>query len=228
MRFTMNKERERTMRVGFYGGSFDPPHNGHLAVARAAAKSFALDTVLLAPTAQQPLKPRGAEAAFADRLAMVRLLCAGEHGLQASELEAPDSSGASPPSSGDAAPNAAQPNYTIDTLRRLRAQLRPSDEIFVVVGIDAFLDLERWRDPRGLLVAAQWLVVARPEFAPERIAAMQLSATARARVHVLTDVQVPVSATEIRRALQAGEDCSEWLPQRVLDYIRKRGLYGAK
>src|SRR5580700_10939646 len=119
------------MRVGFYGGSFDPPHCGHLAVARAAARAFALDKVLLAPTAQQPLKPQGAEAAFADRLAMVRLLCAGEHGLQASELEAPDSSGASPPSSGAAAPNAAQPNYTIDTLRRLRAQLRPSDEIFV-------------------------------------------------------------------------------------------------
>lgn len=210
------------MRVGFYGGSFDPPHNGHLAVAQAAAKSFALDKVLLAPTAQQPLKPQGAEAAFADRLAMVRLLCAGEHGLQASELEAPSTD------SGAAAdPNNTHPNYTIDTLRHLHAQLEPSDEIFVVVGIDAFLDLERWRDPRGLLAAAQWLVVARPEFAPEQIAAMQLSAAERARVHVLTDVQVPVSATEIRRALQAGEDCSEWLPQRVLDYIRERGLYKA-
>jgi nicotinate-nucleotide adenylyltransferase len=211
------------MRVGFYGGSFDPPHNGHLAVARAAAEAFALDKVLLAPTAQQPLKPQGAEAAFADRLAMVRLLCAGEHGLQASELEAPDSAGSSP-----ADPNAAQPNYTIDTLRYLRAQIQPSDDIFVVVGIDAFLDLERWRDPRGLLAAAQWLVVARPEFAPEQNAAMQLSAAESARVHVLTDVQVPVSATEIRRRLQAGEDCSEWLPQRVLDYIRERRLYRAK
>ena len=65
VRFTMSTERERTMRVGFYGGSFDPPHNGHLAVARAAAEAFALDKVLLAPTAQQPLKPQGAEAAFA-------------------------------------------------------------------------------------------------------------------------------------------------------------------
>ena len=213
------------MRVGFYGGSFDPPHNGHLAVARAAAHGFALDKVLLAPTARQPLKPQGAEAAYPDRLAMVQLLCVGEPGLQASELEAPSPSEASPADSSAARPNYTRPNYTIDTLRHLRAQLEPRDEIFVVVGIDAFLELERWRDPRGLLAAAQWLVVARPEFAPERLAAMQLSAAERARVHLLTDVQVPVSATEIRRRLQAGEDCSDWLPPRVLAYIREHGLY---
>jgi len=204
------------MRVGFYGGSFDPPHCGHLAVAQAAAEAFALDRVLLAPTAQQPLKPQGAEASFDDRLAMVRLLCAGQHGLEASELEAPDL---------EAPSQAPVPNYTIDTLHHLREQLQPGDEIFVVVGIDAFLDLDRWRDPRGLLAAAQWVVVARPEFALDRLAAMQLSPAERERVHVLTELQVPVSATEIRRRLQAGEDCSEWLPQRVLDYIRARGLY---
>lgn len=210
------------MRVGFYGGSFDPPHCGHLAVARAAAKAFALDTVLLAPTARQPLKPQGSEASYEDRLAMVRLLCAGEHGLEASELEAPS---AAPGSGAVAGPNYAGPNYTIDTLHRLRAQLNPSDEIFVVVGMDAFLELERWRDPRGLLAAAQWIVVARPEFATAQIDAMQLNAVERARVHVLTELQVPVSATEIRRALEAGEDCSAWLPRRVLEYIRKHRLY---
>jgi len=202
------------MRVGFYGGSFDPPHCGHLAVARAAAKAFTLDTVLLAPTAQQPLKPQGSEASYEDRLAMVRLLCAGKQGLEASELEAPS--------------EMAGPNYTIDTLHRLRAELQPGDEIFVVVGIDAFLELERWRDPRGLLAAAQWIVVARPEFATERLAAMQLSAAERARVHLLADVQVPVSATEIRRRLQTGEDCSAWLPRLVLEYIRKHRLYTAR
>jgi nicotinate-nucleotide adenylyltransferase len=201
------------MRVGFYGGSFDPPHCGHLAVAKAAAEAFALDRVLLAPTAQQPLKPQGAEASFEDRLAMVRLLCEGERGLEVSELEAPSA--------------IAGPNYTIDTLHRLRVQLQPSDEIFVVVGIDAFLELERWRDPRGLLAAAQWVVVARPEFATARLAAMQLTSEERPRVHVLTELHVPASATEIRRQLEAGEDCSAWLPQRVLGYIRKHKLYGA-
>jgi len=211
------------MRIGFYGGSFDPPHCGHLAVARAAAQAFALDKVLLAPTALQPLKPQGAEASYADRLAMVRLLCEGERGLEASELEAPDIE-----AQGTAQLNDTRANYTIDTLHRLRSELQPGDEIFVVVGIDAFLDLEQWRDPRGLLASAQWIVVARPEFAPERLAAMQLSAAERARVHLLAEVQVPVSATEIRRALEAGEDCSAWMPRRVWDYIRQHGLYGAK
>jgi nicotinate-nucleotide adenylyltransferase len=202
------------MRVGFYGGSFDSPHCGHLAVEQAAVKDFALDKVLLAPTAQQPLKPHGAEAAFGDRLAMVELLCLGEIGLEASELEAPST--------------LATPNYTIDTLQRLRAGLQPNDEIFVVVGIDAFLELERWRAPRELLAAAQWVVVARPEFAPSRLEAMQLSATERDRVHVLTDLHVPISATEIRRRLQAGEDCAELIPKRVLDYILQHKLYGTK
>jgi nicotinate-nucleotide adenylyltransferase len=206
------------MRVGFFGGSFDPPHNGHLAVAQAAAQAFALDTVLLAPTAQQPLKPKRADADFADRLAMVQLLCAGEPGLEASELESPQPA---------TAPTAA-PNYTIDTLHRLRAQLDPADEVFVVVGIDAFLDIERWRDPRGLLAAAQWVVVTRPEFPHQNLATMPLTVAERARVHLLTDVQVPISATEIRRCLQSGEDCSQWLPQSVLAYIRQHRLYGVK
>lgn len=203
------------MRVGFYGGSFDPPHCGHLAVAKAAAGEFALERVLLAPTARQPLKPQGAEAAFADRLEMVRLLCADEAGLEASELEAPSE-------------GAAAPNYTIDTLQRLRTELRASDEIFVVVGIDAFLELERWREPRVLLAAAQWIVVARPEFSLSRLDEMQLSAVERARVHVLTDLHVPISATEIRRRLQDGEDCSGVIPRRVMEYIRQHKLYGAK
>jgi len=207
-------EQAQTMRVGFFGGSFDPPHIGHLAVAQAAAQAFALDKVLLAPTAWQPLKPQGADASFADRLAMVELLCAGQPGLEASSLESPEET--------------TGPNYTIDTLRRLRAQLQPSDEIYVVVGIDAFLDIERWRDPRGLLAAAQWIVVARPEFSPEQINAMPLSAAERVRVHLLEDVQVPVSATEVRRRLITGEDCSGWLPPRVLGYIRQHKLYGAK
>ncbi len=77
------------MRLGYFGGSFDPPHLGHLAVARAAADAFALDRVLFVPTAHQPLKPTGATASYADRLAMVSLLCADDPRLAASDLEAP-------------------------------------------------------------------------------------------------------------------------------------------
>ena len=75
------------MRVGLFGGSFDPPHRGHLAVAEAVRDRFALDRVLLAPAAIQPLKPGGAQASFADRLRMVELLCEGAHGIEASTID---------------------------------------------------------------------------------------------------------------------------------------------
>jgi len=201
------------MRLGFFGGSFDPPHRGHLAVARAAADRFRLERVLLAPTARQPLKPGGPVASFEDRLEMVRLLCQGSagFGLEASAVDAPAADG--------------QPNYTIDTLQRLQGVFGAGETIFVIVGIDAFLDLRRWRSPEELLASAEWIVVTRPGFSHERLAELKLSEEQRARVHLLGGVAEEVSATQIREALREGLDCEGLLPAAVLDYIRDRHLY---
>ena len=201
------------MRLGFFGGSFDPPHRGHLAVARAAAGGFGLERVLLAPTAKQPLKPDGPVASFEDRLEMIRLLCGECPGFEASAVDAPLADGL--------------PNYTVDTLRQVRATLAAEDTIFVIVGVDAFLDLRRWRSPEALLAAADWIVVTRPGFAPERLAELQLNEDQRARVHLLDGVAEEVSATQIREALREGLDCEGLLPAAVLGYIRRRHLYGA-
>jgi nicotinate-nucleotide adenylyltransferase len=201
------------MRLGFFGGSFDPPHRGHLAVAQAAAEGFRLDRVLLAPTARQPLKPDGPVASFDDRLEMVRLLGEGVRGFEASAVDAPEAD--------------ERPNYTVDTLRRLRAGLSEADTIFVIVGVDAFLDLRRWRAPEELLAAAEWIVVTRPGFAPERLTELELSPEQRVRVHLLEGVAEEVSATQIREALREGLDCGPLLPAAVLGYIRQRHLYGA-
>src|SRR3954469_7564918 len=95
-------------RVAFFGGSFDPPHLGHLAVARAARAALNLDRVLFAPVGAQPLKPEGSAAPFTDRLAMTQLAIAGEPGFEISLADAPNA--------------ADRPNYTLDTLRTLRAQ----------------------------------------------------------------------------------------------------------
>jgi nicotinate (nicotinamide) nucleotide adenylyltransferase len=130
-------------RLGFFGGSFDPPHLGHLAIARAAAEAFSLDRVLFVPTAHQPLKPAGPVASFDARLAMVELLCADDADFEASPIEAPNADGT--------------PNFTVDTLTQLRASLGEGDEIFVLVGADAFLDLRRWREPERLLQLAEWI-----------------------------------------------------------------------
>ncbi|SEG17233.1 nicotinate-nucleotide adenylyltransferase [Bryocella elongata] len=206
------------MRVGYFGGTFDPPHRGHLAVACAARDAFSLDLVLLAPTGKQPLKPDARSAPFADRLAMVELLCEGEVGLEASAIDAPRPDGS--------------PNYTIDTLDRLRATLGSTEasaarlELFVVVGADAFLSLPLWHRPEGLLRAAEWIVVSRPGFSREDLRSVALPEDDAERVHLLESVDVPISATDVRSQLLAGERRLESLTPGVLAYIEARHLYG--
>lgn len=207
------------MRLGYFGGSFDPPHLGHLAVAITAADSFALDRVLLVPTASQPLKPEGAIASYQDRLAMVDLLCHADPRLQASDLEAP----LTPPTH----------NYTIDTLTRL-SNAMTNVKLFVIVGADAFHELPRWRSPTELLTLADWIVVARPHnihnghaalTPPEESRLPPLTPLQRSRVHLLATVDHPASATVIRERLSHGQSCETLLSRDVSDYIRAHGLY---
>lgn len=198
------------MRTGFFGGTFDPPHEGHLAVAKAAQRAFSLDGVLLAPVGLQPLKHHGASASYADRLRMVELLCEGTPGLRASGVDAP--------LPGDA------PNYTIDTLTRLRTEL-PDSAFFVIVGADAFSSLRRWHRPDDLLAGAEWIVVRRPGSPEAPANELALSEWQRARVHPLLEVDVPVSATAVREHLRKGESCAGQVPGNVLQYIGERHLY---
>ncbi len=201
------------MRIGYYGGSFDPPHRGHLAVARAAVEAFGLERVLFVPTASQPLKPDGAVASYADRLAMVSLMCEDAGGgFEASGLEAPAADGA--------------PRYTVETLRGLREALGPEDSVYVVVGADAFLDLPRWREPEELLELAEWIVVSRPGFALARLEELGLSVGQRKRVHLLESVADETSSTAVRAALREGGACEGSLLPSVAAYIRAHHLYG--
>jgi nicotinate-nucleotide adenylyltransferase len=205
------------MRLGYFGGSFDPPHLGHLAVARAAADAFALDRVLFVPTAHQPLKPSGSYASYADRLAMVSLLCADDTSFEASHLEAPHPD--------------HTPNYTVDTLTQLHATLAPADDIFVLTGADAFLDLRRWREPNQLLALAQWIVLSRPGFSLDDLTPLQLTPTQRARIHHLDTLAEPASASHIRALLSdlptSEPEVLTLLSPTVLDYIRTHHLYTA-
>jgi nicotinate-nucleotide adenylyltransferase len=143
------------MRIAFFGGSFDPPHAGHLRIAEAAAERLRLDRILLAPVALQPLKREArAPASYADRLAMLRLLLAEPRGsgvdMRVSERDGPRADG--------------KPNYTFDTLVQLRAELNPADALFVLLGADSFLSLRHWHRAADLLPLAGWIVAARPGF----------------------------------------------------------------
>lgn len=196
------------MRIGLFGGSFDPPHLAHLAIAQEVQKRFALDRVLLAPAAAQPLKPAGAHASFADRLHMIELLCQGNPGIEASSIDAPRPDGS--------------PNYTIDTIRRLRAEL--AAEIFVILGADAFLGIEHWKAHDELLREAQWIVVSRP--GSDISASVDLTPAQRSNVQILSDFANPVSATEIREHLRRHEDSLVAVSPKVLEYIKAHHLYG--
>jgi nicotinate-nucleotide adenylyltransferase len=222
------------MRIAFFGGTFDPPHRGHIAIAQAAITRLALDQVLVAPVATQPLKGGSGHSSFEDRLAMVRLAVAGEPGLVASDVDAP-------------LPG-ARPNYTIDTLRRLRKHLQPTDELFFLLGADSFLTLRRWHNCTELLLFCNFIVAGRPGFSLEQFNAalpkgVRNTGEARAagftrfilagpsgqstELFLLPDLDQDISATEIRAALAEGSELETVLAPSVAEYIRSHGLYRA-
>lgn len=165
--------RHGGLRVAFFGGSFDPPHLGHLAVARAARVAFALDAVLFAPVGTQPLKPEGSAASFEDRLAMTRLAIVGQVGFEISLVDAPGSPGVPEsiyaPRQADARP--AAPNYTIDALERLRHGLGPDCTLFCLMGADSFFGLRYWRRAAEIPFVASLIVASRPGQALEDLKA---------------------------------------------------------
>ena len=193
-------------RIAFFGGSFDPPHRGHLAIARAATAQLSLDQVLFAPTGRQPFKSAGAHAPFPDRLRMVELLCAEApkaSGWQASTLDAPHPDDA--------------PNYTVDALETL-AQAHPTAHLFAILGADSLQQFPRWHRASRLLELATWIVVSRPGYTPVPL-------PPGARVHWIEGVAVPLASHVLRERLAAGDPCTADIPGTVLRYIHERGLY---
>jgi nicotinate-nucleotide adenylyltransferase len=228
-------------RVAFFGGSFDPPHLGHLAIARAARDLLPLDAVLFAPVGAQPLKPNGASAGFEDRVAMTRLAVAGNRGFAVSLADAPKPSG--------------KPNYTLATLLFLRDQLPAHGELFFLMGADSFLGLRKWHRAAAIPFAAALIVASRPgqdledlrEALPPGLTIQPAPALQgkhdRAKVdcfevsdaagqtapfYLLPDLHVEISASAIRDQVAAASTNStgpELLPQPVAAYIREHHLY---
>jgi nicotinate-nucleotide adenylyltransferase len=198
------------MRVALFGGSFDPPHHGHIAIAKAAADAFDLDQVLFAPVGHQPLKPEGVPAPFTDRLAMVELACRQDPRFAVSDLDAPRPDGT--------------PNYTVETLATLHESM-PDARLFNLVGADSFLNLPRWHEPERLLDLAEWIVVSRPGFPLADLSPLGLTPHQRGRVHLLQTVHEDVAATNLRARLEAGDPCTDVLSPAVSAYIQAHQLY---
>ena len=195
------------MNIALYGGTFDPIHKGHLEVARAAADALHLDRILFVPAGRPPHRAGRPEAPYKDRLAMVELACTADSRFEASELEAEREDGG--------------PNYSIDTIRRVKAQFAAGDRLFFVIGCDAFADIRAWHRWEEVVREAEWIVVSRPgaECGKDIV-------PPGTKVHWLRDVSVPVSSTQLRRKLRARESVREWLPVPVERYVSKECLCG--
>lgn len=224
------------MRVGLFGGTFDPPHRAHVTLARLARERLSLDRVLVAPVAAQPLKVGfSAPADFADRVSMTRMAFAGEKKTEVSLIDAERLHGAN------------GPNYTIDTVSVLRAQLAPEDVLFFILGADSLLDIRRWHRASELLLACNFIAGARPGFRlHDAVAALPGGIHASpgqtnlphtrvldltgpddrtSQLYLLDDLDENVSATEIRAALRREAGAPRVLNPAVAGYIRAHGLY---
>ena len=194
------------MRIGIYGGTFDPVHLGHWEAARAAADQFSLDRVLFVPAGHPPHRRNSPVAEYKHRLRMVELVCAQDPRLMSSPLEAPG--------------HGAETHYSIDTVQHLRSQLKPDDQLFFIIGADAFAEITSWRRWRELADLVEFIVVSRPGEEADESLNPELVKT-----HWLRSVNVPISSTEIRQGLNRGESVDAWLAPAVDAYIREHELY---
>lgn len=185
--------------IGIYGGSFDPVHRGHLALARAAISQFHLSRFYIIPAFQPPHKAK-CDASFAHRLAMARLIFVGLPEVAISDLEG----------------QRGGISYTVDTIEALRKK-HPQDELYLVVGADTLAEIRTWKEPEHLSRLVRLLVAPRTGYQPEIGSPW--------RCDTIRMEPVDVSATQIRRAVRADQSIAECVPKSVADYIREHGLY---
>ena len=229
-----SRMHDSIQNVALYGGSFDPVHLGHLAVARAAAEKFKLERMYFVPADVQPLKTQQRVTNFYHRYAMLALALAGEERFLPSLLEAPEIVRA-----------AGQPlSYTVDTAARMRARLKSETRLYFLIGADAFQQIANWRKAVELLRSVEFIVASRPGY-PLKNVTQALPAELRtddagarkfletgvletngATIHLLADVNEEVSATAIRQAARRGVGLEKLVPRGVADYIAKLKIYG--
>lgn len=206
-------------RFGIFGGSFNPVHVGHLSIAQQILNGLKLERVVLMPAAVSPHKLSDADMASADdRLEMCRLAAFNMHGLAVSDWEL----------------KRGGVSYTVETARAMRAAYGAEAQIFFLIGSDSLVDLPQWFEIKELLGLASFAIADRREAPIQEPLWSKLrkelgaEAEQKLRDGVVPVERVDVSSTQIRKLLRAGEKIPGHLRRDVEDYIRKRGLYGAK
>lgn len=197
------------IRVGIYGGTFDPIHIGHLAIAEEARWALALQQVRFVPAAHQPLKGALPGATPAQRLAMIGLACADNPAFVPDDIEL-----RRPP-----------PSYTVETLEHLRARFGSGVELWFIVGADAACDLPRWRRIADVVALARLAIVGRPGHTFDPLAFEQAVPAGAGRYVLLDGPQLDLSSTTIRRRIATGRPVRYLVPEAVRQYITDHGLY---
>jgi nicotinate-nucleotide adenylyltransferase len=224
---------DRGRRIALFGGTFDPIHSGHLAVAAAAEKRFHFDEIHFIPAAHPPHKLASELLPFAHRFAMVALACQGRERFVPSLAEA-----------GVAASNGSSPSvsYSVDTVRRFRNEVcGPADQLAFLLGADSFLEIGTWKDYRTLLSLCDFVVANRPgvpasalraTIPADLLAEQPLKSAGRhairlqnSTIYLLESVASRVSATDVRRRLDRGQSVRGLVPRGVEEYISKQALY---
>lgn len=186
------------MKIGLFGGAFNPVHNGHMAVAEAAIKEAGLDRLIFIPTGNAPHK-KETDISREDRLQMLLAATEGREEMSVSDYEI----------------CRTEVNYSADTVEYYRT-VYPDDELFFIIGDDSYNQLDTWHEPYRITKASTLLVFPREGAKVEPPA-----------VKIPMD-RVEVSSSEIREKIKIGKDCRNLLPKKVFDYIIKRNLYGLR
>jgi nicotinate-nucleotide adenylyltransferase len=229
------------MNIGLFGGTFDPIHRGHTALAEAALERYKLNRIHFVPANTPPHKLQQPLSPFIHRFAMVALATAVKRNFLPSLLESPED-----PAPATRKERTAKPNYTIDTVRRLKESFKSADRLFLLIGIDAFAEIAQWHQAEALFRECAFIVASRPGYSLADVATalpeslrpkievtrpfQKQAATGDlvlpgATIHLLDKVHQLVSATAIREAAAAGKPLARFVDASVADYIKKTGLY---
>jgi nicotinate-nucleotide adenylyltransferase len=234
------------MNIGLFGGTFDPIHRGHLALARTAREHYKLGRILFVPANIPPHKQRQPLSEFAHRYAMITLATEQEKDFLPSLLEAPLDLDAAHSRTKKSGLPEGKPNYTIDTVKRLKQSFKKADSLFLLIGIDAFAEIATWHKAEALFRECEFVVASRPGYSLADVA-NSLPASLRPRaeatkpfhkqaatgdlvlsgatIHLLDGIYQPISSTAVRQAAAAGKPVGRFVEPAVADYIKKMGLY---
>ena len=220
------------MRIGLFGGTFNPVHLGHLRAAVEVREGFELEEIYLIPAALPPHKVSGEVVASADRLHMLNLALDADTGLKISDVEL----------------NRSGPSYTIDTVEHFKQTLPADSRLFLIMGLDAFLEIDTWKSYRELFEQIPLIVINRPKagyrassvpwkimddyIASQLAADYSFSASRSAYlargqqpIYVWEVTALDISSTRIRRQIRKGRSIDYWVPPKVAEYIRTKGIY---